>query len=722
MSALARTKGDARDFAYVEDGQDESAPLTPYRTRVQADLERDVARRKGRCNFLDTLVFQVVVAGLLLLNVVVVSLQVAVHSAHDVCQLLDEVCFCFFAGELLCRIFHHGGRIFMTDKQDRFCNFLESGIVALGLLQIFVLPRVLAPQHAQYVGIFSFSRLFRITRMMRHMSFNWTENDWFQYLSGGVICLNAAVLGFETDSPNPAWWWVNQGILLFFVFEIVVRIRLEGCKGFFISEEDIFWNWMDFVIVLLGVFDLWAIPMGDLILGTKTSNGFGRLVLLVRMLRMLRILRLLKLVKAVRPLYSLALGVTQAMQSIFWVLVFLVVTLYAFAILATRLLGHSHFVQESDDLPVASKELFCSIWDSMFALFSIMNQQNWEAMGPLLDKVPAIKPVYVLFTICSSWALLSVLTGVVSDNMMAVRESQAQKDEEAVEERRIWLARWLRGVFAAADKDGSMALERSEYRELLKSPFHLKRLQQVAKVPMQDLMQMFDILDVDHNGLIEFQEFLVGFEWLNEPISGKSLLKLGHEIRVSCQAVEKLLHSLGGDLDRLCSRQLDQQTRLENKFREVVESRRRLKEECDKALMAQAKAYEARAELAGLMEQYKVITMSEADEDELHPEEDTLADMVIQTPTNKHQGTIISTSVLKTESLQAQTSGTEKRFDIDHARSKSTSKASSYAMMPEDNDVNPSVHTPLGMRTPLGGAGGARGRMMGRSMSRLDGG
>jgi len=540
MSALARTRGDARDFAYVEDGQDESAPLTPYRTRVQADLERDLGRRKGRCNFLDTLAFQVVVAGLLFLNMVVVSLQVAVHSAHDVCQLLDEIFFCFFAGELLCRIFHHGGRIFMT---DRFCNGLESGIVALGVLQIFVLPHVLAPQHAQYVGIFSFSRLFRVTRMMRHMSFNWTENDWFQYLSGGVICLNAAVLGFETDSPNPAWWWVNQGILLFFVFEIVVRIRLEGCRGFFISEEDIFWNWMDFVIVLLGVFDLWAIPMGDLILGTKTSNGFGRLVLLVRMLRMLRILRLLKLVKAVRPLYSLALGVTQAMQSIFWVLVFLVVTLYAFAILATRLLGHSDFVQESDDLPVASKELFCSIWDSMFALFSIMNQQNWEAMGPLLDKVPAIKPVYVLFTICSSWALLSVLTGVVSDNMMAVRESQAQKDEEAVEERRIWLARWLRGVFAAADRDGSMTLERSEYRELLKSPFHLKRLQQVAKVPMQDLMQMFDILDVDHNGLIEFQEFLVGFEWLNEPISGKSLLRLGHEIRGGARSA--LLTSAG---------------------------------------------------------------------------------------------------------------------------------------------------------------------------------
>ncbi|CAE7251779.1 SCN1A [Symbiodinium pilosum] len=494
-----------------------------------------------------------------------------------------------------------------------------------------------------------------------------------------------------------------------------VRIRLLGCKGFFISEEDIFWNWMDFVIVLLGVFDLWAIPVGDLILGTKTSNGFGRLVLLVRMLRMLRILRLLKLVKAVRPLYSLALGVTQAMQSIFWVLVFLVVTLYAFAILATRLLGHSHYIQESNDLPVASKELFCSIWDSMFALFSIMNQQNWEAMGPLLEKVPAIKPVYVLFTICSSWALLSVLTGVVSDNMMAVREQQSQKDEEAVEERRIWLARWLRGVFAAADKDGSMALERSEYRELLKSPFHLKRLQQVAKVPMQDLMQMFDILDVDHNGLIEFQEFLVGFEWLNEPISGKSLLKLGHEIRVSCQAVEKLLRGLSEDLNRLCSRQLDQQMRLENRMREVVEARRKLKEECDKTLMAQAKAYEARAELSGIMEQYKVITMSEADEND-RPEEDFDADVVIQTPTNNKSddgSTIVMTSMLKTESMQAQASPTS-RFEQD--RSKSTSKASSYAMMPDDDDVNPSLR-PLG-----GGFGAAPKARFGRSQSRLDGG
>lgn len=619
---------DARDFEW---SQAETFPLRPYHTRVQADLEGDTSRRNGRCNFLENAGYQATAGFLVLVNVIIASIEVAtVGPTHQVCQVLDEMFLLFFIVEYILRIYHRGCRIFWLDKQERTCNLIETVNVALGLIQTSVLPFFMKPEHLRYIGILSFFRLSRIFRLLRHSSFVWTGDDWFQYLSGGVICLNAAVLGFETDSPAPAWWWVNQGILCFFVFEIMVRLRLEGCKNFFTSEEDLFWNWMDFSIVLLGVFDLWAIPISSLLFGTKSTSGFGRLLLLVRMLRMLRILRLLKLVKAVRPLYSLALGVTQAMQSIFWVLVFLVVTLYAFAILATRTIGHAKFIQEDDDLPPASRELFGSMWDSMFALFSIMNQQNWEAMGPLLDKIPAIKPVYVLFTICSTWALLSVLTGVVSDNMMSVRESQAQKDEEAVEERRIWLARWLRGVFAAADKDGSMTLEREEYRELLKSPFHLKRLQQVAKVPMQDLMQMFDILDVDHNGLIEFQEFLVGFEWLNEPISGKSLLKLGHEIRTSSKAVEELLLSLSESMDSLRTRQLATQERLEGKFRQLVEARKKLKEEYNKTTMAETEASNLRVELSAL-----IAKLGAEEEEEMQRQAAVNAenaDVVIQTP------------------------------------------------------------------------------------------
>ncbi|CAE7265154.1 DCL3A [Symbiodinium natans] len=80
---------------------------------------------------------------------------------------------------------------------------------------------------------------------------------------------------------------------------------------------------------------------------------------------------------------------------------------------------------------------------------------------------------------------------------------------------------------------------------------------------------------------------------------------------------------------------------------------------------------------------------------ELRLTEEFDADVVIQTPTNKNDGTVISTSVLKTESLEVSVPDNN-RFEQD--RSKSSSKASSYAMMPEDNDVNPSIGTPGGFR------------------------
>eukprot|EP00913_Durusdinium_trenchii_P032083 g30044.t2 len=527
--------------------------------------------RNGRCNFLEHPSYQVWSAVLIAGNVLVATIELASDALHASCELIDQA---------------------------------DIG-----------------------QGVLTYSRLLRMVRLFRHASFNWTDR-----LSGAGL-----VVGEPGDLVLLCLRNHRSGALGRLSQLLHQRRGTSSGSG---PPHDIFWNWMDFIIVLLGVFDLWAIPISSLLFGTTTTSGFGRLVLLVRMLRsrpacegMLRILRLLKLVKAVRPLYSLALGVTQAMQSIFWVLVFLVVTLYAFAILATRTIGHAQFIQDratpvgerkslgkrdDPDLPNASRDLFRSMWDSMFALFSIMNQQNWEAMGPLLEKIPAIKPVYVLFTICSSWALLSVLTGVVSDNMMAVRESQAQKDEEAVEERRIWLARWLRGVFAAADKDGSMTLERSEYRELLKSPFHLKRLQQVAKVPMQDLMQMFDILDVDHNGLIEFQDGRSSRVPRGLRMAQRTDLR---EVFVEARARDQdLLQS--EDLEGLRSRQMATQERLEGKFRQLVDARKKLKEEYEKTIMLEAEANGARAELAHVIGKYQDTTFEEAAD----------SDVVIQTP------------------------------------------------------------------------------------------
>merc|ERR1719401_2835470 len=159
-------------------------------------------------------------------------------------------------------------------------------------------------------------------------------------------------------------------------------------------------------------------------------------------------------------------------------------------------------IPEAEDIDPQTRSLFGTVPDSLFTLFGLMNKQYWQDIAPIFDKLPWAKPMWVIFTILSSWALLSVMTGVVSDNMLEVRQAQEQKDSDAFEEFRERLLRVLTEVFTAADKDGSKSLEKEEYTEILTSPFHVARLQKLANVPIQDMISMFDWLDVEGGGSI----------------------------------------------------------------------------------------------------------------------------------------------------------------------------------------------------------------------------
>merc|ERR1719329_375008 len=140
--------------------------------------------------------------------------------------------------------------------------------------------------------------------------------------------------------------------------------------------------------------------------------------MLVRVLRLMRILRLLRLVKAVRPLFVLVSGVVAALQGIAWVLVLAVVLLYALAIIATRIIGHGLFslVPEGFTMP------FATVPESMFTLFRVMSGassgQTDLAIDHLMAAVPSIKFGFVFFMVTSSWTLLSILTAVVSENLI----------------------------------------------------------------------------------------------------------------------------------------------------------------------------------------------------------------------------------------------------------------------------------------------------------------
>merc|ERR1740138_1248506 len=123
-------------------------------------------------------------------------------------------------------------------------------------------------------------------------------------------------------------------------------------------------------------------------MGIESGNHghqMGQIMTTLRLARLLRILRLVRLVKNIPPLYTLIVGILQAMQGMAWVLVLTAVFLYAFALLSVRLVGHGLLF--GGNAPPEVAEIFPNVPQSMFVLFKVMNG-DMEQVEPLFHALP----------------------------------------------------------------------------------------------------------------------------------------------------------------------------------------------------------------------------------------------------------------------------------------------------------------------------------------------
>merc|ERR1719276_283772 len=92
----------------------------------------------------------------------------------------------------------------------------------------------------------------------------------------------------------------------------------------------------------------------------------------------------------------------------------------------------------------------------MFLLFKVMNgvlsDTDAEAIDTLMGKMPTLKFALVFFMITSSWTLLSILTAVVSENMISTTRDQEEELRLAfAEEERQSRMQTLRELFHEMD-------------------------------------------------------------------------------------------------------------------------------------------------------------------------------------------------------------------------------------------------------------------------------
>eukprot|EP00930_Biecheleria_cincta_P039419 TRINITY_DN27104_c0_g1_i1.p1 TRINITY_DN27104_c0_g1~~TRINITY_DN27104_c0_g1_i1.p1 ORF type:complete len:754 (+),score=103.00 TRINITY_DN27104_c0_g1_i1:76-2337(+) len=550
--------GEEKGVAF-ENFDEESAkePLIPHVGPAGwADDKTDTTYLRGPLNFVEANWFKLTVGGIILLNSITLLAEYLYPDLTEKLRSCDKMFLVLYCVELSLRVGHWQGKFF-HGSQEAYWNCFDMLIVVCGILEelhvvealqrgagdnpsALMVFRALRPLRL-VARLVRFMRLIRLLRVFLTADFSWVESALLQSAVGGIIVFNAIIMGLETDIESKAWDWVEQFLLIFFVLEAALRIRHRGVD-FFTNAEDGGWNILDFAIVCSGVVDDWLIQAWSAMTSTGSNqkgSSLRKVMNLARLMRLMRILRLVRVARSIRPLYMLAIGIVRAMQSMFWVLVLTSVALYAMAILTTRAVGKGQMLADPDDIPEKTRRMFGSITESMFTLFAFMNNQQWHTVKPLLDLMPWTKFVFVVFTIYSSWALLSVMTGVVSDHIQYVREVQRQEDEDAQDERQDIRVRTLSQIFSAADTDGSGALRRDAYMEILNSPFQVRRLQKAVNLHVEDIKQIFDLLDFDGNGTVKFSEFCESLDWLAKPVTGRRLLKVDLGVKLVSSQVQQ---------------------------------------------------------------------------------------------------------------------------------------------------------------------------------------
>mmetsp|Transcript_41948 Transcript_41948/g.78026 ORF Transcript_41948/g.78026 Transcript_41948/m.78026 type:complete len:691 (+) Transcript_41948:61-2133(+) len=431
---------------------------------------------------------------------------------------LDASFLVWYCFELIVRATYHQ-KNFLIGRPTVVCwNYMDLLIVMSGSLELIMshVSGSTRSSHLSALRMLRLLRLFRVMRVLKLLKFffesdlSWIEGPKFESFIGFVIGVNALVMWLELDYRWDGWKWLEHAFLVIYTFEVAVKAKVSG-SGFFVSEVNRqgtggfapqkeqtvnLWNIMDLLIVVSGIMDLWMIPLYGLFFLLLTGEPFqhesGGAIVIFRMLRLVRIFRLVRLIRNIKPLYNLLVGVTESMAAMFWVFVLALVVLYALAIVFTSFVGKG-FLWPGGEGPDEAMAAFGSVPQSMYMLFKLMNDD--QSTVESIVTTAGGRGLFVLAMVVSNWALLAILTSVMSDNMIGVStRTQAEDEKELTRQLEEKSTKQLMFLFEEIDTDQSGLINEKEWRAMMRNPDRSGEIASAAGVTVEELESFFSCL------------------------------------------------------------------------------------------------------------------------------------------------------------------------------------------------------------------------------------
>lgn len=357
------------------------------------------------------------------------------------------------------------------------------------------------------------------TEMPHNRIAKFTSHWSFTLAQAILILINTAVMGYETDQEmrallkeevwQPDWLevmdWIFSG-----AFGTELLIRLIGQRSWFwVAPGEWAWNVFDFVLVTTSfLFDF---------LNSGVKVNFIRTVRIVRVFRVARIVRVLRFFRQLRQMLH---SILACLVSLGWAFVFLMLTIYMFSLVCLQ--GAANVLREMDgttedaELHIANAKLrsdieesFGSLGHSMLSLLAaVTGGVDWiEIYSPLEQAGDLYSIIFVSYVLFVILGVVNVLTGVFLNSAKEFIDidTVVQTEELKVE----MFCKSMMSLFNAMDPQGNGVVCWEKFNQAFQAKEMQAYLGSMGLEPTH-IRLVFDLLDRDHTGNVDLEEFTMG--------------------------------------------------------------------------------------------------------------------------------------------------------------------------------------------------------------------
>lgn len=207
-------------------------------------------------------------------------------------------------------------------------------------------------------------------------------------------------------------------------------------------------------------------------------------------------LRLLKLFQVCQPLRIVGRGVIKAFAVVMLVGMVVLVLNFGLSIILTTLIGQRGVLLADENSGASVVEWFGSIGRSMQTLFTIQTLAGWDHIATTLSTIypsSIVVPMVVLYMMICCFAVVGLITSVISDSFMASQQREQKSKEAARDARRHAAAMELGKLFTEHGRSFPGFINRKELEAAVQEGFVTQVLNSM-EVPANktDILKLFD--------------------------------------------------------------------------------------------------------------------------------------------------------------------------------------------------------------------------------------